>query len=133
MPRKQNNGMKDVKLNADPNNPAPFPAYLPLEIFDNFEFDCRTPEEWLLMGIEEEGGARKPVPGKALLSSRDDVHHLDPKDPSIEYRWFDIGMLDYDPDQHLFLVQKINNEGRIVDGKGKPIVNGGLQPDGIQK
>lgn len=28
-----------------------FPSFLPLEIFDNTEFDCRTPEEWLALGI----------------------------------------------------------------------------------
>ena len=27
-----------------------FPSFLPLEIFDNTEFDSRTPEEWLKLG-----------------------------------------------------------------------------------
>lgn len=27
-----------------------FPSFIPLEIFDNTEFDCRTPEEWLALG-----------------------------------------------------------------------------------
>ena len=133
MPKKQISGMKNVKLNADPANPAPFPAYLPLEIFDNYEYDCRTPSEWLEMGQDEENNnIRKPVPGKALLSSRDDLHHLDPKDPSIEYRWFDVGMLEYNPENDLYLVQKINQQGRVLDTKGKPIVNGGLQADGTR-
>ena len=36
MPKQQTLGsVQDVKLNADPKDPAPFPAYLPLEIFDN--------------------------------------------------------------------------------------------------
>ncbi len=74
MPKNQPEGAsKNIKLNKDPNNPAPFPPYLPLEIFDNGEFDCRTPEEWLEMG--RENGVRKPVPGKALLPTRDDIHH----------------------------------------------------------
>ena len=30
-----------------------FPSFLPLEIFDNTEFDCRTPEEWLNLGMLE--------------------------------------------------------------------------------
>lgn len=31
--------------------PTPtFPSFLPLEIFDNTEFDCRTPEEWVQLG-----------------------------------------------------------------------------------
>ena len=41
MPKNQPEGMANVKLNADPEDPAPFPPYLPLEIFDNAEFDQR--------------------------------------------------------------------------------------------
>ena len=54
-----------VLLNEDPDNPAPFPPYLPLHIFDNEEKDVRTPAEWIAMGESE--GVRKPVPGQALL------------------------------------------------------------------
>jgi hypothetical protein len=35
MPKQQALAGSDVKLNADPEDPAPFAAYLPLEIFDN--------------------------------------------------------------------------------------------------
>ena len=55
---------------------------------------------------------------------------VDPKDPSIEYKWFSVGMLDYDQTKDLYLVQKINKKGRIVRVTGEPIVNGGIQPDG---
>ena len=73
MPKHQTEGSSiNIKLNKDGDDPAPFPAYLPLHIFDNKEYDCRTPEEWLEMG--QENGVRKPVPGKALLPARDDVH-----------------------------------------------------------
>ena len=35
----------------DNGQPMPvFPSFLPLEIFDNTEFDCRTPEEWVALG-----------------------------------------------------------------------------------
>ena len=27
-----------------------FPLFLPLEVFDNTEYDCRTPEEWVDLG-----------------------------------------------------------------------------------
>ena len=31
--------------------PTPmFPSFLPLETFDNTEFDCRTPDEWIALG-----------------------------------------------------------------------------------
>ena len=64
MPREQ----KDTQ--PDPNKFQPF---LPLEVFDNTENDCRTPEEWRMLGYEE--GVRKPVPARALLPARDDMHH----------------------------------------------------------
>lgn len=87
--------------------PTPtFPSFLPLEVFDDTEYDCRTPQEWLEMGkhmsklarriMKEthppqnmymymwlchphtgvEDGVRKPVPGKALLPV------LDPPSPT---------------------------------------------------
>ena len=59
-----------VQLNKSPD-PAPFPPFLPLEIFDNEEYDCRTPEEWLALGFESEIDVRKPVPAKALLPTDD--------------------------------------------------------------
>ena len=46
---------------------SPFPFFLPLDVFDNTEFDCRTPQDWLALG--KDGKEKKPVPGKALISS----------------------------------------------------------------
>lgn len=54
-----------VLLNANTQDPAPFSSYLALEIFDNEEYDCRTPSEWLHLGEEE--GILKPIPGFAFL------------------------------------------------------------------
>ena len=59
-----------VLLNEDSDNPAPFPPYLPLHIFDNEEKDVRTPKEWISMG--QVNGTRKPVPGVALLPVTED-------------------------------------------------------------
>ena len=73
MPKHQPEGHKNVKLNANAADPAPFPPYLPLHIFDDGEHDCRRPKEWLKLG--KVNGVRKPVPGKTLLPTRDDVHH----------------------------------------------------------
>ena len=58
---------------------------------------------------------------------------MDPKDPSIKYKWFDVGVLDYDPETHHYYVQKVNKEGRVVDGKGKPVLNGGKKKDGSRR
>ena len=64
-----------VHLNCEPDDPAPFPAYLPLETFDNTEYDCRLPEEWLSMGWVVQEHVRRPVPGLALLPTQDDLKH----------------------------------------------------------
>jgi len=63
---------KLVQLNCDPDDPAPFPPYLPLEVFDNSEYDCRLPEEWLALGWVVAEHVRKPVPGLALLPASDE-------------------------------------------------------------
>ncbi|XP_070190635.1 dynein axonemal heavy chain 1-like isoform X2 [Littorina saxatilis] len=119
-----------VLLNEDPENPAPFPPYLPLHIFDNEEKDFRTPEEWIRMG--QSNGFRQPVPGKALLPV--DLEEETSDNPAVvTYDWFDVGALDYDSHYKEFLVQKVNSAGRVVDSEGQPMVNGGVSPDGKRK
>lgn len=56
-----------VALELDPTKMASFQHYLPLDIFDDHFLDCRTPEEWLDLGLED--GIRKPVPARALIAS----------------------------------------------------------------
>lgn len=46
------------------------------------------------------------------------------------YSWFDIGVLDYNADTKLFLVQLCNKKGRIVDQEGKTVINGGILDNG---
>ncbi|XP_042305771.1 dynein axonemal heavy chain 1 isoform X2 [Sceloporus undulatus] len=72
MPRHQDPAnMPTIEDNKDPL----FPLYLPLKFFDDEEYDCRTPEEWLLLGVEPGSEDRKPVPGKALLPTDDVLGH----------------------------------------------------------
>ena len=41
-----------LSYSAGDEHPTPvFPSYLPLEVFDNTEFECRTPEEWVELGM----------------------------------------------------------------------------------
>ncbi|XP_057625591.1 dynein axonemal heavy chain 1 [Chionomys nivalis] len=107
-----------------------FPIYLPLKVFDNEEFDCRTPKEWLNMGLEPGSENRKPVPGKALLPTDDILGHEDPKNQNLDYKWCDVGVLDYDEEKKLYLVQKTDKRGLVRDEMGMPIVNGGVTPKG---
>ena len=69
MPKQQPDLVVELNNPAD-SDPAPFPAYLPLHIFDDDEYDCRTPDEWINMG--RQNGNRYPVPGKALLPTNDE-------------------------------------------------------------
>ena len=39
-------GNKNGRRQSSPT----FPSFLPLEVFDDTEFDCRTPEEWVSLG-----------------------------------------------------------------------------------
>ncbi|TRY59872.1 hypothetical protein DNTS_035283 [Danionella cerebrum] len=83
----------------------PISNYLPLEIFDNEDFDCRSPEEWLGLGYEPGSTGRKPVPAKALL----------PIQPALEYSWQLVGVLQYNQQKKQYLVQKADCNGRILE------------------
>jgi len=44
--------------------------WLPLEYFDDTEYDCREPEEWISYG-EQPDGSFIPIPGKGLYRDKD--------------------------------------------------------------
>ncbi len=81
-------GAKNIDADCDP--------FLPLEVFDDTEYDSRMPDEWLALGFEK--GVQKPVPGKALLASGI------VKDGVKQYEWMDVGMTAYDPVKQLYQV-----------------------------
>uniref|UniRef100_A0A2K6RAQ5 Dynein axonemal heavy chain 1 n=1 Tax=Rhinopithecus roxellana TaxID=61622 RepID=A0A2K6RAQ5_RHIRO len=107
-----------------------FPIYLPLKVFDNEDFDCRTPREWINMGLEPGSPDRKPVPGKALLPTDDFLGHEDPKSQKLKYEWCKVGVLDYDEEKKLYLVHKTDEKGLVRDEMGRPILNAGVTPEG---
>ncbi|XP_075915059.1 dynein axonemal heavy chain 1-like [Petromyzon marinus] len=90
-----------------------YPPFLPLEVFDDEESECRTPEEWLSLGLDSESGIRKPVPARAFLP-------LDEKSKSA-MSWVSVGVLDYDHSTRLYLVQRADANGRVrLAPKGDP-------------
>ncbi|XP_076985171.1 dynein axonemal heavy chain 1 isoform X3 [Tamandua tetradactyla] len=129
---------KLMPRHPDPQNPQTieqghdplFPIYLPLKVFDNEEFDCRTPHEWINLGVEPGSLDRKPVPGKALLPTDDFLGHEDPKSRQVTYQWCRVGVLDYDDEAKLYLVHKTDENGLVRDGMGRPILNGGVTAEG---
>ncbi|KAL1762985.1 dynein heavy chain 1, axonemal, partial [Sigmodon hispidus] len=54
----------------------------------------------------------------------------DPKSQNPDYRWCEVGVLDYDEEKKLYLVQKTDKRGLVCDEMGMPIVNGGVMPTG---
>ncbi|NXG75040.1 DYH1 protein, partial [Baryphthengus martii] len=111
-------------------NKDPVLIDLPLQILDNTEYDCRTPEEWISLGLEPSSQDRKLVPGKALLPTDEVLGHEDPKIQKLIYGWTDVGVLDYDKETELCLVHKTVKDGLVWDEEGRPIRNGGITSEG---
>ncbi|XP_030045280.1 dynein heavy chain 1, axonemal-like, partial [Microcaecilia unicolor] len=112
------------------NAGAPLPVYLPLEVFDDEEFDCRIPKEWIGLGYEPGSCDRKPVPAKALLPVNDILGHEDPKSRNLTYQWCSVGVLDYDQQKKIYLVHKADVYGHVRDAEGNQILNGGVTAAG---
>ncbi|XP_071452908.1 dynein axonemal heavy chain 1-like [Hetaerina americana] len=72
-----------------------------LEYYDDEVFDCRTPNEWMSLGMVD--GVQHPVPGKAFVpvtllnSSASNVDSLGGKKLP-EYAWMFCAVIDYDPE-----------------------------------
>jgi dynein heavy chain len=60
-----------LELGIDYRNPEPNQAdWLPLEPFDDLEYDCRLPGEWLELGRDDDGN-EAPVPAQGLHKNDD--------------------------------------------------------------
>ncbi|OAF70501.1 hypothetical protein A3Q56_01728, partial [Intoshia linei] len=97
-----------------------FPSYLALEIFDNDDFDCRTPQEWINLGrcttnnAKDENYSYKPIRAKALLPENVELMNKNVFDEndlkSVRLNWFDVGVFDYNEESKLFTVKRINEK-----------------------
>lgn len=98
-------------------------SLFPLEWFDNDDFDCMRPEDWLNLGILND--QRHPIPAMAFLPDRrrsnesnnllvDERHTSQMGSKSVEdqqaafrnylYKWVHVAVQDYDPVQMRWLV-----------------------------
>lgn len=81
---------------------------LPLEWFDDFDFDCMRPQDWLDLGILAD--ERHPIPGEAFLPSNFDIEQTSmvSENPEIIrnhiYVWVKVSVRDYDPVKMRWLV-----------------------------
>ncbi|XP_068576471.1 dynein axonemal heavy chain 1 [Cebidichthys violaceus] len=118
IPRHRSNSDEHVTTTDNPVSP-----YLPLEVFDNEEYDCRTPDEWLALGNAEQSLDQKPVPAKALLPTDDQIASVDPKSSSHGYSWHLVGVLDYSKEKCQYLVQKVLQNSKLTDEEGNHTLN----------
>ncbi|XP_028156948.1 dynein heavy chain 1, axonemal-like [Ostrinia furnacalis] len=92
---------------------SPFPK-MELEIFDNTDFDCRIPEEWLSLGMIE--GEQYPCPGlafipkeegKAAKGAGDTIQMLNNL-----YEWTNVTAFSYDKETDLWEVMALDGTKR---------------------
>ncbi|XP_049940877.1 dynein axonemal heavy chain 1-like, partial [Schistocerca serialis cubense] len=80
--------------------------YLPLEIFDDEDFDCRTPDEWINVGIVDD--VRHPVPAEAFIPLTGGTDGSIPTGPDNDitslYDWVRVAVTDYDKEAKLYTV-----------------------------
>ncbi|CAH0560322.1 unnamed protein product [Brassicogethes aeneus] len=78
-------------------------SYLPLELFDDTEFDPRTPDDWLQLGVVE--NVRYPIPAQAFLPSGVELTRIEKLDMLNNiYKWVNVAVLDYDKQLSLWTV-----------------------------
>lgn len=60
-------GINYREKKSPPQNMA---DWLPLEPFDDLEYDCRLPHEWIELGFDEDRNF-DPIPGQGLCKNED--------------------------------------------------------------
>nr|XP_019941835.1 PREDICTED: dynein heavy chain 1, axonemal [Paralichthys olivaceus] len=98
---------------------SPSSPYPPLEIFDNEDYDCRTPEDWLALDSDEGSTDQKPLPAKALLPADNKTPSEDTENSCLEYSWHLVGVLNYSKEKCLYLVQKVHQNNKLTDDHKK--------------
>ncbi|KAL6436551.1 hypothetical protein ACFW04_004787 [Cataglyphis niger] len=79
--------------------------YLPLELFDDEEYDCRTAEEWINLGIID--GIRYPLPAIVFVEKilhKERIFDRDDKTLSNLFGWFNAAVTNYDNKRKLWSV-----------------------------
>ncbi|XP_025602682.2 dynein axonemal heavy chain 1-like [Athalia rosae] len=87
--------------------------YLPLEVFDDETFDCRTSEDWVNLGSID--GVRHPIPGEVFVErpkghkipeNFDDPENGNQSYDSLDYLydWYNAAITDYDKHRRLWSV-----------------------------
>ncbi|XP_056267415.1 dynein axonemal heavy chain 1 [Pseudoliparis swirei] len=91
----------------------PAPPYLPPEVFDDTEYDSRTPDDWLALAAAERSHGRRPFPARALLPTDSASEDPNGSSPSLGYSWRLAEVLDYSRERVQFLVRKVHPEDDV--------------------
>lgn len=78
--------------------------WLPLELFDDEEYDCRSPQSWLDHGLLED--IRHPIPGEAFLPTANSVVFSSTSKDIMDnlYQWVNVAVTDYDANENLWSI-----------------------------
>ncbi|XP_039313454.1 dynein heavy chain 1, axonemal [Solenopsis invicta] len=80
-------------------------SYLPLELFDDEEYDCRTAEEWINLGIIN--GVHYPLPATVFVERIIDKKWIFDHDDNTWnnlYGWFNAAVMGYDNERKVWTV-----------------------------
>ncbi|KAG5345241.1 DYH1 protein, partial [Acromyrmex charruanus] len=79
-------------------------SYLPLELFDDEEYDCRTTEEWINLGIIND--IRYPLPARVFVETIIDKKWTFDRYNTVNnlFGWFHAAVMDYNNEQKLWTV-----------------------------
>uniref|UniRef100_T1J5R2 AAA+ ATPase domain-containing protein n=1 Tax=Strigamia maritima TaxID=126957 RepID=T1J5R2_STRMM len=89
-----------------------FTSFLPVELFDDTDFDVRSPQDWLNKAITKDG-TRKALPAKAYLPNKLSSDEGDER--VMGYQWCDVAVLDYNDKTAMWLIQPVNLTKRILE------------------
>ncbi|XP_032680816.1 dynein heavy chain 1, axonemal [Odontomachus brunneus] len=80
-------------------------SYLPLEVFDDEEYDCRTVEEWINLGIVD--GVRYPLPATIFVEKAIQKNRMfDRNDKTLNdlFGWTQAAVMDYNSEEKVWTV-----------------------------
>ncbi|RLU27110.1 hypothetical protein DMN91_000909 [Ooceraea biroi] len=79
--------------------------YLPLELFDDEEYDCRTVDDWINLGVID--GVRYPIPATVFVEKamrKERIFDRNKELLSDLFGWFHAAVTDYDDEKRVWTV-----------------------------
>ncbi|XP_025162148.1 dynein heavy chain 1, axonemal-like [Harpegnathos saltator] len=87
--------------------------YLPLEVFDDEEYDCRTAEEWINFGIID--GIRYPLPATVFIEKAAQMNRILYRDRHTLdelFSWTEAAVMDYNSEKKVWTVLALDGSKR---------------------